>query len=97
MHIEMRFYGFVRDVVDTSSFALELPDRCTLRDIFNLLVERFGQTLRERLFTVTGDLEANVRVFVGDNQTSSLEETIQNSQGSFTEVKVFVLSATAGG
>lgn len=97
LHIEMRFYGFVRDVVDTSSFALELPDRCTLRDIFNLLVERFGQTLRERLFTDNGDLEANVRVFVGDNQTSSLEETIQNSQGSFTEVKVFVLSATAGG
>ena len=93
----MRFYGFVRDVVDTSSFAMELPDRSTLRDLFNLLVERFGQTLRERLFTVTGDLEANVRVFVGDSQTSSLEEPIQNGERSFTEVKVFVLSATAGG
>ena len=97
MHIDVRFYGFVRDVVDPSSFVLEAPQSATLRELLDLLVEKFGERLRERLLNNTGELEANVRVFVGDNQTSSLEEPIQNGQRPSVEVKVFVLSATAGG
>ncbi|MEE9549486.1 MAG: MoaD/ThiS family protein [Candidatus Binatia bacterium] len=97
LHIDVRFYGFVRDVVDPSSFVLEAPQSATLRELLDLLVEKFGERLRERLLTKTGELEANVRVFVGDSQTSSLEEPIKNGQESFTKVKVFVLSATAGG
>ncbi|MFQ5542638.1 MAG: MoaD/ThiS family protein [Candidatus Binatia bacterium] len=97
MQIDVRFYGFVRDVVDTSSFALETSQSTTLRELLDLLVKKFGERLRERLLTKTGELEANVRVFVGDSQTSSLEEPIQNGQRPSAEVKVFVLSATAGG
>ncbi len=97
LQIDVRFYGFVRDVVEPSSFVLEAPQSATLRELLDLLVKKFGERLRERLLNNTGELEANVRVYVGDNQTSSLEEPIQNGQGSFTKVKVFVLSATAGG
>lgn len=97
LQVEVRFYGFVRDVVGTSNLALEMPARGTLRELFELLVKRFGAALGQRLFGMTGELETNVRVFVGDSQAASLEEPLGDGQRSFAEVKVFVLSATAGG
>ncbi|MFQ5852069.1 MAG: MoaD/ThiS family protein [Candidatus Binatia bacterium] len=93
----MRFYGFVKDIVGTSSFGLETAQTTTLRDLFDLLVKRFGETLRDRLLTDTGELEANVRVFVGNTQATSLEAPLGDGERPSAEVKVFVLSATAGG
>ena len=87
----------MQDVVDTSHLALDIPDHSTLRNLVDLLVQRFGARLHERLFTNAGELEANVRVFIGDTQASSLEEMLGDGQRSSAEVKVFVLSATTGG
>ena len=97
MRVRVRFYGFVQDVVGASRHALEVPERSTLRNLFELLAERIGERLRERLFNKTGEIETNVRIFIGDNQASSLEESLGDGQRSPAEVKVFVLSATAGG
>lgn len=97
MRVEVRFYGFVRDVVETSTLAFETAHSATLRDLLDLLIKQSGERLRERLLTRTGELEANVQVFVGDTRTTSLEEPLGNGQRPFAEVKVFVLSATAGG
>lgn len=71
MRVEVRFFGFVRDVVSTSSTALDIPQSATLRDLLDLLAKRFGERLRERLLTRTGELEANVQLFVGDTQATS--------------------------
>lgn len=97
MQIQVHFYGFVRDVVETSNFSLESPQSTTLRELFNLLAKRFGERLRERLLNRSGELEANVKVFVGETQTTSLEEPLGDGEESLAKVKVFVLSATAGG
>ncbi len=97
MQVNVRFYGFVRDVVGGSQVALEMPAQSTLRELFNRLVNNFGERLGERLFTSSGDLETNVKVFLGDAQATTLEECLGNGQGSSAEVKVFILSATAGG
>ena len=93
----MRFYGFVRDVVSGCKVELVMPAQSTLREVFDRLVKNCGEKLRERLFTSSGDLETNVKVFLGDTQAMTLEESLGNSQRSSAEVKVFVLSATAGG
>ena len=97
MQVKIRFYGFVQDVVGASPHALEVPERSTLRNLFELLAQRLGERLRERLFNKAGELEANVQVFIGDSQAGSLEELLGDEQISPAEVKVFVLSATAGG
>ncbi len=100
MRVEVRFYGFVRDIVGASAasaLALEMPARSTLKELVHLLTEKFGEKFSERLLTAAGELEPNVRVFVGDAQNPSLEEPLDGSGNSFAEVKVFVLSATAGG
>ncbi len=100
LRVEVRFYGFVRDIVGASAastLALEMPARSTLKELVHLLAEKFGEKFSERLLTATGELEPNVRVFVGDAQSPSLEEPLDGSGNSFAEVKVFVLSATAGG
>jgi len=45
---------------------------------------------------IVDDLEANVQIFVGAEQSASLEEVVANGRES-SEVKIFVLSATCGG
>jgi len=97
LQVHVRFYGFVRDVVTTPSLALDTPPTITLRDLFDLLAKRFGESLRERLLTSAGELEANVQVFVGDTQRASLEAPLADGQCVSADVNVFVLSATAGG
>ena len=96
MRVEVRFYGFVRDVIANSALSLELPAGSTLRDLLTESITLSGERLRDRLFTNSGDLETNVQVFVGANQSASLEEVVANGQER-SEVKIFVLSATCGG
>ena len=96
MRVEVRFYGFVRDVIANSALFLELPAGSTLRDLLAESIRQSGERLRDRLFTNSGELEANVQVFVGSEQSASLEEVVANGRES-SEVKIFVLSATCGG
>ena len=96
MRVEVRFYGFVRDVIANTALSLELPAGSTLRDLLTESIRQCGERLRDRLFTHAGDLEANVQVFVGAEQSTSLEEVVANVRES-SEVKIFVLSATSGG
>lgn len=97
MRVNVHFYGFVRDIVDTSRIALETPRDISVRDLLDLASKRFGEALRERLLSRSGELQANVRLFIGEDETASLETPISDGQNGSAEVKVFVLSATAGG
>jgi len=96
LRVEVRFYGFVRDVIANTALSLELPAGSTLRDLLTESIRQSGERLRDRLFTRAGDLEANVQVFVGAERSASLEEVVPNGRQS-SEVKIFVLSATCGG
>lgn len=96
MRVEVRLYGFVRDVASDSTRSVELPARSTLRDLLNEIVNQFGARLRGRLFTNTGGLETNVQIFVGPDRVAALEQPLADGQAD-AEVKIFVLSATAGG
>ena len=96
MRVEVRFYGFVRDVITNSALSLEMPTGSTLRDLLRESIRQSGERLRDRLFTNSGELEANVQVFVGAEQSASLEEVVANGRES-SEVKIFVLSAQSGG
>ena len=96
MRVEVRFYGFIRDVIANSALSLELPAGSTLRDLLTESIKLSGERLRDRLFTNSGDLETNVQIFIGAEQSASLEEVVANGRES-SEVKIFILSATAGG
>lgn len=96
MQVEVRFYGFVRDIMRNAVLSLEIPAGSTLRDLFNESIKECGEALRQRLFTESGELETNVQVFIGGHQSASLENRLADAEGE-PEVKVFVLSATAGG
>ena len=95
MRVEVHFYGFVRDVLRNPKLSMDMTAGSTLRDLFDRLAD--DQKLRERLFTSSGQLETNTQVFIGDTRVVSLHEPLGDSQNDFTKVKVFVLSATAGG
>jgi molybdopterin converting factor small subunit len=96
LRVEVRFYGFVRDVIGNRALSLEMPAGSTLRDLLRESVKQSSERLRDRLFTNAGDLEANVQIFVGPEQSASLEEIVPNGRES-SEVEIFVLAATAGG
>jgi hypothetical protein len=95
LRVEVRFYGFVRDVIANTVFSLEMPAGSNLRALLSESIKNSSERLRDRLFTRSGELEANVQIFVGANQTTSLEEIVAGDPAS--SVKIFVLSATAGG
>lgn len=93
--VKVRFYGHVRDVVGEPIVETEVGAPGTVQALLDSLVQRFGEPFRQRMLTSQGELEANVQIFVGDSQVRSLQEPLCGSpQG---DVKVFVLSATAGG
>jgi len=96
LRVEVRFYGFVRDVITNTAFSLEMPAGSNLRDLLSESIKNSSERLRDRLFTSSGDLEANVQIFVGATQSTSLEEAVADGLES-SDVRIFVLSATAGG
>ncbi len=73
-----------------------MPAGSSLRDLLSESIKHSSERLRDRLFTSSGDLEANVQIFVGAKQTRSLEEVVTDGMEK-SAVKIFVLSATAGG
>ena len=94
--VRVRFYGHVRDVVSEPAVEIQVGDPATVGALVDCLVGRFGEPLRQRLLTSAGEVETNVQIFVGDSQVRSLQESlVAGAQAG--EVKVFVLSATAGG
>lgn len=95
MRVEVHFYGFVRDVMPDPMLSMEMSAGSTLGDLVDRLAE--NTKLRERLLTSSGQLETNTQVFIGDTRADSLHEPLGDSQNDFTKVKVFVLSASAGG
>jgi hypothetical protein len=95
--IEISFYGFVRDLVNPSKLIIDTPDQTCLREVLDLAAKKHGERLRERLLTGSGELASNVQVFIGGDPTTSLDRPIENRLDPSPEVKVFVLSATAGG
>lgn len=97
LKIEISFYGFVRDLVNPSKLIIDTPDRTSLREVLDLAAKKHGERLRERLLTASGDLASNVQVFIGEDPTISLDQPIEHRLDPSPEVKVFVLSATAGG
>jgi molybdopterin converting factor small subunit len=97
LRVGVYFYGFVRDVIGTRGIALDVPKGSTVRDLLDLLVAQAGKNLRDRLLRSSGDLETNVRIFVGGRSVTSLAEPLGDDGQPSAEVKVFVLSATAGG
>ena len=76
--------------------SMEMSAGSTLRDLFDQLLAD-NNKLRERLLTSSGQLETNTQVFIGDSRAVSLNEPLGDGQNDLTKVKVFVLSATAGG
>jgi hypothetical protein len=75
--------------------SMEMSAGSTLQDLFDRLAE--NTKLRERLLTSSGQLETNTQVFIGDTPVASLKQPLGDNQNDFTKVKVFVLTATAGG
>jgi molybdopterin converting factor small subunit len=95
LRVEVRFYGFVRDVIANTAFSLEIPAGSNLRDLLSESIKNSSERLRDRLFTSSGDLETDVQIFVVATQTPSLEEVVADGLES-SDVKIFVLSATDG-
>ncbi|HXG52762.1 MAG TPA: MoaD/ThiS family protein [candidate division Zixibacteria bacterium] len=96
MRVEVRFYGFIRDAASSSSRHFELSDRGSVRELLNAIIDRFGEKLRDRLLTRAGDLETNVQIFVEGERVAEIDRPLADGRGE-VEVRVFVLSATAGG
>ncbi len=54
MLVHVNFYGIRRELVDEPYVELEVPQGASVRVVLHALVERFGESVRQRLFSANG-------------------------------------------
>ena len=57
MKVKARYFAAVREIVGRNEEDFEVPDQTTVRDFLHILSERYGEPLREYVFSKdTGEL-----------------------------------------
>ncbi|MFQ5849579.1 MAG: MoaD/ThiS family protein [Candidatus Binatia bacterium] len=64
MTIQVLYFGLIRNVVKVAEEAVTLPIGATVRNLFDLLCEKYGDSFRDALFTAEGTLMANAIILL---------------------------------
>ncbi len=76
---------------------LDLPAEITGRALLHSLADRYGPRLRRKALKVTGDLRAEVRLFIGDDACEDLAAPIGEPLRRGAEVSLVLLAPLMGG
>ena len=70
MRVRVGFYGAVRDVTGVDQEAVDLPPRTDVRVLLELLVEKHGPALKEKVLQNDGTMWPSVAVLVNGSNVS---------------------------
>jgi MoaD family protein len=93
--VKVSFYGVVKDAVDQPYVEVEIPQGATVRDLLQLLAQRYGDSFAQRVLDATTGIKTYVRIFINDRDIDDLDTPI--ADGPVAEATVYVLPATMGG
>jgi len=88
------FFGYFRDIVKEGRVQVTLPSGTTLRDVIEVLTERYGPRVRERLLREDGTLLSGVRVALGNDFVEDLSLRLGQEE---PQVDIYVMHDMAGG
>ena len=90
MEIKFKYFGLT-DILSEADVNISLSKGSSLQEAVNKLVEKYGDTLKQRLLKDNGLLHDYVRLVVGNRIVDRLDEKIEG------ETTIFVLYEIAGG
>ncbi|MBC8498879.1 MoaD family protein [Candidatus Bathyarchaeota archaeon] len=73
IRIDVNYFSNVRALTGESGSTLELPERSSVRDLLIIVAARYGDELREYLFTDEGGLHSHVVVILNGRGVGVLE------------------------
>ena len=73
IRVDVSFFSNVRALTGESGLTLELPDRSSVHDLLIIVAARYGDELREYLFTDEGGLHAHVVVILNGRGVGVLD------------------------
>jgi len=93
--VNVELYGVVRDLVKEPRVLVDVSSRpVTVRDVLEVLVDRYGPAFRDRLFGSDG-LLGYVRVYADGRPIEDLSEPLP--AGDEPAVRIIVMAAAGGG
>ena len=90
MEIKFKFFGLT-DILSETDVNISISKESSLQEAVNKLVEKYGDTLKQRLLKDNGLLHDYVRLVVGNRIVDRLDEKMER------EATIFVLYEIAGG
>ena len=97
IELTINFYGYIRDVVAEDKIRLSLPSTSTVNDMFQLLVQKYGNKFKERLLTAQGELQGTVAISIDDEVIDNLTTRLSDKTKENKEVNIMVIPMAAGG
>lgn len=79
INVQVLYFGLIRNVVAAAEEEVGLPAGGTVRQLFAVLTQRYGDSFRDALFTVDGTLLPNAIILLDGNN-------ILNANGLDTEI-----------
>ena len=73
IQVEVSYFSNVRALTGESGSTLELPDRSSVHDLLIIVAARYGDELREYLFTDEGGLHSHVVVILNGRGVGVLD------------------------
>ena len=73
IRVEVSYFSNVRALTGESGSTLDLPERSTVRDLLIVVAARYGDELREYLFTDEGGLHSHVVVILNGRGVGVLD------------------------
>ena len=93
--VRINFYGVVKDAVDQPYVEVETPQGATVRDLLQLLAQRYGDVFVHRVLDANTGIKTYVKIFINDRNIEDLDTPI--TAGPDVDATVYVLPATMGG
>lgn len=64
MKVRVRVFARLRELLKNRELEIELKDGATLKDLLNILVEKYGEGLKEYLFSRNGNLKDHFVIYI---------------------------------
>lgn len=93
----INFYGITKDVVDRKKDEAYLPEDATVRDLLELLANRYGTGFKEKVFTLKGNLQQSVKVVIDGHVIDYNRLDTALGKGEKKGVEMFIFPSIAGG
>jgi len=74
MKVKARYFAAVREIIGRNEEDFEVPDQTTVRDFLYILSERYGEPLREYIFSKdTGELSPHLNFLIDGKSIAMMD------------------------